>query len=116
MSETTEVRYTPGPWVTQPDQLGRDGARWWVHDGDYGDIALVLAPLVREDWVAEEAEANARLIAAAPDLLAACRALAKWMDDRGPMMGGRTGEVHRLVTAAIARAEGRATPAPQETK
>lgn len=58
--------FTPGPWHTEREA---DGARTIVEDAQDNEIAIV-------SWVyltaatAQEA-ANARLIAAAPDLLAA---------------------------------------------
>jgi len=53
---TTTTKHTPGPWSTDGDHI-------------FGPVYL-LADIVSADTI-EEAEANARLIAAAPDLLAA---------------------------------------------
>lgn len=63
-------KHTPGPWVVGPvddtvvTHLGADGVRYEVAqiDGDYNEPDL---------WPVMEA--NARLIAAAPDLLAALK-------------------------------------------
>ena len=66
----TMSRHTPGPWMAQiaREETGFRMVRTYVLDGASGDpIAHVQA-----NGMAEE-EANARLIAAAPDLLDALR-------------------------------------------
>lgn len=86
-----ETRHTPGPWET----TGED-------DGTYSVRALQGGEVVAR---AICHEANSRLIAASPDLLAACKALCN-QEDWGepdapidsPLGKGR---------AAISKAEGR---------
>jgi len=96
------ARHTPGPWVVSDDGLvtGRDGR---VRFAGTPSIDIFDA----SEWPSElatEAQANARLIAAAPDLLAALKELyghaygAGIPSMRQPMLNAR---------AAIARAEGR---------
>jgi len=51
----------------------------------------------------DEAMANARLIAAAPDLLEALEAVVAWLEQ-----GDHEGELHTMATAAIAKAKGQA--------
>ena len=96
--EKNEVRHTPGPWkavLVEGHRLGgRNGAARY-------DVLAMNPP----DFVADRlTEANARLIAAAPDLLAACRAVLECL--------GRTlapdylPETRELLRAAIAKAEG----------
>ena len=76
------TEHTPGPWIHMNDAAAlrqgilRDGpgahqlvgkvGRWWI-----------LAPRDPHGWSDGDEEADARLIAAAPDLLAACSAAAK---------------------------------------
>lgn len=65
----TEVRFTPtpGPWQVVPE--GQAEHRWVVGDHEGGSVASCepMGP-----WMSyAEADSNARLIAAAPDLLAA---------------------------------------------
>jgi hypothetical protein len=90
--------HTPGPWVIDRDQDGR-----CLINGERQFVCTIDAP------VCESHEANARLIAAAPDLLAALKELRKhfliaWGYE--PPIGS----IHRPVTDragdAIAKAEG----------
>lgn len=84
--------HTPGPWrlheVDDTRVMGADGS--WVADmgGDYDDAL---------DW--PRMEANARLIAAAPDMLAAMKAICSDFAQQHPLI------IDGL--AAIAKAEGR---------
>lgn len=57
-------KHTPGPWMTDPDD--REGMEWNIH------IVQADAPDNRICFMASDGpEANANLIAAAPDMLAA---------------------------------------------
>lgn len=66
--------HTPGPWAAHPAD-------------DYGDIGihrdgeeLVICAVIRNGFMMPpEVAANARLIAAAPDLLKACEAAEEWL-------------------------------------
>ena len=89
------TQHTPGPWTrhkwhSQEDQISAKG----------GTIALVshIHTLVPE----AEADANARLIAAAPDLLAALEAIVKITDGSQPNYPA----VLMVAQAAIAKATG----------
>jgi len=99
--------HTPGPWAIYDER--RVFAR--------GLVCECRVPLENDpeddEWdspevAAAEAEAaaNARLIAAAPDLLAACRAMAACC---GPAetWNGETNAALRMIEAAVAKAEGR---------
>jgi hypothetical protein len=61
------MKHTFGPWMVS-DIPTRDRRISVANDGGAPDIAVVLSRISRTD---EETAANARLIAAAPDLLAA---------------------------------------------
>ena len=86
----TSEKPTPGPWTAGP-----------AYDGGFHDID---APSTRALICAVEGEADARLIAAAPDLLAACKvALAmhdKFGVDAEPYID------FGMLRAAIAKATG----------
>ena len=65
--------HTPGPWESRPCCYAH-----YTHKIIHAqkDIAQTI-----RSFSAKEAEANARLIAAAPDLLEACRAASTHLDD-----------------------------------
>ena len=105
------AKHTPGTWVvTGPD------------DEPYGDIKVgVHQRAVCRLWQDDAPEhsynaeqwANARLIAAAPDLLTACREagalIARYIELQGlaPDTAARTADVGIMLGAAIKKAEGR---------
>ena len=107
--ETAAVpRHTHGPWKArkyringnngnaQPGSIWIDCAAFTKHGRSLaGTVAEVYANGTGSDDPAVQA-ANARLIAAAPDLLAACRAMIAWDDAEkaGPDYGSQTRETH----------------------
>ena len=82
---------TPGPWHVSADQP-------IVFDANKHVVADCYE---HEHSLFAERYANARLVAAAPDLLAACTALVR--DNDGP---GEFGEALEFARAAIAKATG----------
>jgi len=62
------TRHTPGPWATEIADYG--SKRIGTVFGGSQDIARIV---VVGDGLTRETDANARLIAAAPDLLRACQ-------------------------------------------
>lgn len=106
VTEASAAKHTPGPWVagTNPD---------WTPDVPWAvSRELVVRPageFPHGRWVAdcgvafdEEQEANARLIAAAPDLLAAARRYIEICD----LLGLPDDENTAATRAAIAKALG----------
>lgn len=85
------TKHTPGPWRLGPS-LGE------VRDDDNN----VLCDVYHDSD--EQAEADTRLIAAAPDLLAACEALLNEARQYFPMV---CGEAITQGEAAIAKARGK---------
>lgn len=78
------TKHTPGPWRALPEECDKPYIRIrGTRLGGRYKVANVLTPVY--DGVnqreAEETRANARLIAAAPELLDACMAMIEW-DDR----------------------------------
>jgi len=62
----SESKFTPGPWVQY--------SNWYIRsEGGCGAIATACRP-IRPQVDDDECIANANLIAAAPELLAACEA------------------------------------------
>jgi hypothetical protein len=89
-------KHTPGPW--EANKYGSRAAHWQV---DKTDSERVIASMTR----GEDAEANARLIAAAPELLEALEGI---LFELG-LNGGATppdSDPCKLARAAIAKAKG----------
>ncbi len=98
------MSHTPGPWRVMPESQAQ--SPWIVGDAEGGSIADCepCGP-----WMPDEvADANARLIASAPDLLAALRG---YLDARPqcectPHSGCQMAKARSAARAAIAKAEG----------
>lgn len=92
-----EVAHTPGPWRN----AGLVGSGIWIKASK--QIAVVYGPRINAS-----AEANARLIAAAPDLLAACEAILAALNS-GDVAIGRLDPIEDeepRLRAAVAKARG----------
>lgn len=106
----SQNKHTPGPWTPTRSPGLHDGAH------DYA-ISAKGAPVLSEafgrgalgEWL--PAEANAALIAAAPDMLAALREIEAICTETQSVfnkrMGTRVGNCLTTALAAIAKAEGR---------
>jgi hypothetical protein len=67
------IAHTPGPWHIEPV--------WYperAHPHVYAGTKQIAKPCNSADVPAPESDANAYLIAAAPDLLAICEAIYAW--------------------------------------
>jgi hypothetical protein len=86
---TTQATHTPGPWAANDDGLVLGNL-----DNYEGEAPLVCTCGSADDFNMEPALhlANARLIAAAPDLLAALRAIAGMKCDGDLWHGNEDGE------------------------
>lgn len=92
------AKHTPGPWSTASDPCHFD-SQTTVVAANGARVAEVTGSAF------DEAEANARLIAAAPDLLEACKAfVAHYPMGTNPFLD----DAFRAARAAIARATGEA--------
>lgn len=94
--------HTPGPWAALKGTED-ESERWGVYQ-DTGPAKWHLATIENGapgDTLKTE-ESNARLIAAAPDLLAACVALVRWRDGGGGNL--QRDDVIAAARAAIAKA------------
>jgi hypothetical protein len=87
------MTHTPGPWTARESKLSRDGNLWFVEQQFIPGTIGRVAEVYRSD--------NARLIASAPDLLAACKLIASFAVAWQPLSVGDIQEV----TKAIAKAE-----------
>lgn len=97
------MQHTPGPWRIDEEQ----GQPYVIDEQDAGVCTVWRQPLDPPEW----ADASARLIAAAPDLLAALESvqsamLARDTDKSDAARFHRYTLVSRDVAAAIAKAKG----------
>lgn len=123
----SEAKHTQGPWEVHNHVHG-DGEFWCSIGangrgpiteivGEEGNKAKYFVPVAGMKFLVapvEEQKANARLIAAAPELLKALKELRRWLpcgDGRNPAQRGAIcetlGDVNELAEAIIAKAEGR---------
>ena len=93
-----DVKHTPGPWT-----VTADGAGWYIECApERGhSVAYIMAEIGEEDpdTSDDEKEANARLIAAAPDLLEALQMLLEF-----PNTGPATSAAREAITKATGAA------------
>lgn len=98
---SNQPKHTPGPWrANQPRYiLGlKTQGQWYIHAKDC-TVACSLDG---------DREANARLIAAAPELLAALVELLAQVDEQANAMGWPDNTPREQARAAIAKATGAA--------
>lgn len=106
-------KHTPGPWrVDETKALGAYGVwtEYATHPGDDGagypsKICSVLQGGDRR-ISREQRDANAALIAAAPDLLEACRKILAWGVRANAFVEPEDGYLVDCLRAAIAKAKG----------
>lgn len=96
-----DVRFTPGPWRIDGDSNGIH-----IRPGRSGHIVAFIST----NWVlygagGGDAHANARLIAAAPDLLEACESAL--LIDESDSASVDPAEIFAGIRAALAKAEGK---------
>lgn len=95
---------TPGPWLRNGDAIQSKGGTWIAARGEY------LPEVSRQGQTAGEWEANARLIAAAPDLLAAldklCGYIERDMEHNAPNWAPLDIPEYARACDALAKAKG----------
>lgn len=124
MKTKTESKHTPGPWEFERESIYLEleksgGKKLEPHEGYFrdNDGSWIVKPGIgRANYRGDkkrgadqdpdpEGMANARLIAAAPDLLAAAKALLEWADGKNP--AGNSIVLQGALRIACAKAEGR---------
>lgn len=100
MTGTERDGWTPGPWKASETSPGGD---WCIHAAGTPWQLAYLAESSQIDW---PLEANARLIAAAPDLVKAVDSLINLIDAYGHLRELSDCAVTTSVRAALARARG----------
>ncbi len=97
------MSFTPGPWSLVAQSNGSH-MLVHVHDPDEFKPSMRIIGFVEARRVSfDEDRANARLISAAPDLLAACEAVEELWRRSGP--NEPCGAVWPIVHAALAKAK-----------
>lgn len=98
------TQHTPGPWKVNDVFIENSPNRLVVSKAMWGGANIADCGLSTDD----EGRANARLIASAPDLLAACKAADEYMTDRSETRckwRQRDQDLFEHLRQAIARAE-----------
>lgn len=96
--------HTPGPWRVVPSGHQQEFTHWIERPATTEVDRLMVAGVLNTN----DAEANARLIAAAPDLLAALKECVGWLDpdDMRLVNHEECRATEQQALAAIAKAEG----------
>lgn len=96
--ESINMKHTPGPWKVDPcwDILGN------TDDGN-GMVCQITTDAVPR----AEAEANARLIASAPELADLCEMVARLNPDAGEIGAGMLASIVEKARNIMAQIEGR---------
>lgn len=102
------IKHTPGPWIAE----GGDGhGNIWIGTKEGVYVAGTVLPIHGTTELSkEQAEANARLIAAAPDMLQALIDLRATLDPYDIQYGNQVD----LIEGAIAKAIGTQEPKAEE--
>lgn len=107
MNETTKGKPTPGPWVAEWGTRKEVGQELGWEVFGQGDDSPIVAEIPDHN---ENRSADAALIAAAPDLLAALSDLAAYVDgyEYAASWAGRPHQIMDNARAAIAKTKGEA--------
>lgn len=100
MNETKKAQFTPGPWGIESETRSASGSELVVTEAN-GGFSVAEAAHDGAGFSYSMARANARLIAAAPDLLAALESLKTSIRTRSNHV-----DALNAAAAAIAKARG----------
>lgn len=102
-----EIKHTPGPWRAEQVRMGgpRNPYLAWSVQGKGGCVAEIRYTGIHPKNQIGEDEANARLIAAAPELLEALKAFVS--NEGDAMFPTPTKQQYDFARAAISRATGK---------
>jgi hypothetical protein len=108
---SSDMKHTPGPWFEPTESAAKYGFPRWDIIAKDGDGVQYIAKALPVEASKEKRQANARLIAAAPDLLSASNRLVYAVSmaiQEGKISADAILEHEmRAVYDAIAKAEGR---------
>ena len=98
MANETKTTFTPGPWTLEEGSAEEDGQIF--------DALVVVATATPDEMITAipshdaEALANARLIAAAPDMLAVCQRLIRAIGVNGPLLSKLSVDAQKAIDKA----------------
>ena len=98
-----EKKHTPGPWIAT--HIIGSWSGWWIEDDDPTTFCRRRIAIVDDGVGIDSPAANARLIAAAPELLAALEE-AKQFIQTGIEYGPEDEDVLAVIKKAIRKAKG----------
>ena len=107
---TDRSQHTPGPWIYHSGMVFKDGPNVYPKGKDDG---IPIARMDREPGNGTdpcERDANAKLCAAAPELLTCCQSVLLRLDAEAKVLGGRNpvfvcGGMRDSLRIAIAKAQ-----------
>lgn len=94
-------KYTPGPWKKVSGLYANAPTRIWAKQGE-----MLAEVTVADGSDFAEHQANARLIAAAPELLEAAKKMVAYIGENAIREFAEAGNPGHLLIAAIDKAEG----------
>jgi hypothetical protein len=101
------VQHTPGPWFHKRDSYNEYGATVaHLIETEYEDVVATVSYRERDPRLNRHGEADAALIASAPDLLAVAKRWERYASDLG--WADDAGSFLEETRAAIAKSEGQA--------
>ena len=100
MNTDTKMKHTATPWTIHWGMAqGGDGP--WIMDAqDHGDLSRIAMVAFHDDTSGDETRANAKVIAAAPEMLASLIACVEWLGAIVPAEFLNEYDRHVLRTAA----------------
>ena len=110
MRDETKQRFTPGPWTCHSGMVWKDGPDVYPKGDKDGVPIATMCREPNNGTLPVERDANARLIAAAPELLAALKGILDVLPrDKVHPVGytdGKQDKANDAARAAIQKAEG----------
>ena len=79
MNTETTMKHTAAPWTVHWGMAQGGDGHWIVDGSDMGDLSRVAMVAFHDETSGGETRANARLIAAAPEMLRSLIACVEWL-------------------------------------
>lgn len=80
MTDSTKTsKHTPAPWSIHFGMAQGGDGHWIMDSQDYGELSRIAMVAFHDDASGDETRANAKVIAAAPEMLASLIACVEWL-------------------------------------